>query len=109
MHELTHEPFAEWCADCTASRAQRLPHHRRDKSKDGVPVIQIDYLYWKVVGDDKDEENLNEVLFKSMTAVDCKSGCAMATQVVKEGNWPFIEEVLTRWVIGLGWWSPIPR
>ena len=50
LHNVTHQPFASWCAACVAGRAKASPHKPREEAKEGpdlqkgaMPVIQIDY------------------------------------------------------------------
>ena len=69
-HELTHLPYRSWCPTCVQSKG-RQDNHPKQTSK--TPVIQVDLMYYKALG----EKQTTSVL----TAVDVETGMCMAVQL----------------------------
>ena len=44
QHEITHLPFAPWCADCVRGRGRDVSHHKVP-SHEGPPVVELDYPF----------------------------------------------------------------
>ena len=69
-HELTHLLYRSWCPTCVQSKG-RQDNHPKQTSK--TPVIQVDLMYYKALG----EKQTTSVL----TAVDVETGMCMAVQL----------------------------
>ena len=69
-HELTHLPYRSWCPIGVQSKG-RQDNHPKQTSK--TPVIQVDLMYYKALG----EKQTTSVL----TAVDVETGMCMAVQL----------------------------
>ena len=71
LHNVTHQPFASWCAACVAGRSKASPHKAADQSKaeldpkdNPIPTVQIDYGYTftkrRQEGDDPEDADDHE-------------------------------------------------
>ena len=69
-HELTHLPYRSWCPTCVQSKGRQDNHPKRTSK---TPVIQVDLMYYKALG----EKQATSVL----TAVDVETGMCMAVQL----------------------------
>ena len=100
-HNLHHGTYKPWCSHCVASRGYQLPQFARDKTLDTRPVIQVDHMIWNPQLDEVKSTKEKETDVKSFTLVDTNSGMCMASQVKKKSSWLFIEEIASRFIVGL--------
>ena len=68
-HELTHLPYRSWCPTCVQSKGKQ-GNHPKQTSK--TPVIQVDLMYYKALGEKQTTSFL--------TAVDIETGMYMGIQ-----------------------------
>ena len=59
-HEVTHEPYRDWCPACVAGSGRSDAHGHHDHSEDAIAVIAIDYGY---MGDGESEERASPIIF----------------------------------------------
>ena len=51
-HEITHEPYRDWCRACVAGRGLADKHVQSDHSEVALPTVAFDYGY---LGDREEE------------------------------------------------------
>ena len=56
-HEISHEPYRDWCPACVAGRGRVEYHYRQDHGEDALARIGVDYGFFSGKdGQDTDEE-----------------------------------------------------
>ncbi|CAK0857324.1 unnamed protein product [Prorocentrum cordatum] len=93
-HEALHCPYAAWCADCVGGRGLD-DRHERIKEAEGVPVIQIDYMFGKTHRDERVRPVMNAIdnVYHSTASAWCEA---------KGGGYLFLLKCLKRYVEKLG-------
>ena len=93
-HEALHCPYAAWCADCVGGRGLD-DRHERIKEVEGVPVIQIDYMFGKAHRDERVHPVMNAIdnVYHCTASVWCEA---------KGGGDLFLLKCLKRYVEKLG-------
>ena len=83
-HEITHIPYASWCAHCTAGKGKdnshrTLPLKTDSFSLDQVPVVQMDYWF---AASQHEPSNVSSIL----TVCDVNTGYTECCQLPKGNN-----------------------
>ncbi|CAK0853235.1 unnamed protein product, partial [Prorocentrum cordatum] len=93
-HEALHCPYAAWCADCVGGRGLD-DRHEMINEVEGVPVIQIDYMFDKTHRDERVHPVMNAIdnVYHSTASVWCEA---------KGGGDLFLLKCLKRYVEKLG-------
>ena len=74
-HENHHMPYRSWCEYCVKGKGKESPHlSRYEQADDGIPVVQIDYVFLHDTGD-------MEAKVTFLTMVGNSSGQMVATTV----------------------------
>ena len=56
-HELSHEPYRSWCADCVAGRGRADSRIERSADQKSLPIFGVDYGYlWSRAPAEDEEE-----------------------------------------------------
>ena len=94
-HEIHHMPYRSWCEYCVRGRGKESPHlSRYEQADDGIPAVQMDYVFLHNTGDKDAKVTL-------LTMVDNSSGQMVATAVQK-GPDKFVERFLLKGLESFG-------
>eukprot|EP00971_Amphidinium_carterae_P348965 6490768-Amphidinium_carterae.1 len=96
-HCLTHCPYHAGCQHCVLGRARGNLHRRRIPEE---PEVEVDWSYWSSADHVAEEEVAGAL--PSLTAVHRQSGMTLATAAPNKRRHPFVEDLLTRWLLMLG-------
>ncbi len=77
-HDLTHVPYARWCAECVRGRGRDDCAHPSHYPRPGHGVVQIDYMFCK--------QEKEESVVTNLTAVDTTFNRTMCITCDKKGR-----------------------
>ena len=96
-HNLTHEPFEEWCELCVSFRSRQDKHSSTDDSQSATSLISFDFGFCG-----RSAESTEKVTFLAMHDKD--TGLIGAVPTLQKGgkHFQYLVSELTRFVVSTG-------
>ena len=85
QHNLTHEPYKDWCEICVKHRARQDAHPKSSHENAGHSVISFDFCYTKAVPDTMAEKDVDTMI--SLVMIDSATGYLHSVPLRSKNQW----------------------
>ena len=101
LHNLSHLPYAPWCASCVCFRARADKQQRSDGARRaGVATISFDFCYTKSVPESMDEKQVDTMV--GLVMCDSATGYLHAVPLRSKNQWSLMTRELLGFAGSLG-------